>query len=127
MNILLWVLQIFVALFCTMGAMWRFANRKQATEGVPSLKALSLGVYYFSGLFEIACSLGLILPGLLNMDSTYTPIAALSLALEQLAITALHVKFFGFKMRATNPGVWTGVFFILAAIIAYGRTAISPL
>lgn len=125
MNILLWVIQVFVAFFCAFGAGWRLGNR-EAMMKMPSFKALSLGMYYALSIYEIACSLGLILPGLLNMDPTYTPIAAFCLAVEQLVLTVVHMKFFGFKMKATNPGVWTLTFFVLSAFIAYGRIMLMP-
>lgn len=125
MNILLWVVQILLAVFCVMGAMWRFTNREQA-KNIPSLKALSLGMFYFIGICEIVCGLGLVLPGLLALDPTYTATAALCLAVEQLALTILHAKFFGFKVRAANPAVWTFAFFVFAAFVAYGRAELSP-
>jgi hypothetical protein len=42
MNILLWVLQILLALHTTMGAVWKFSHSEQT---VPSLKAIPHGVW----------------------------------------------------------------------------------
>ena len=42
MNILLWVLQILLALHTAMGAVWKFSNSEQT---VPSLKAIPHGAW----------------------------------------------------------------------------------
>ena len=60
MNILLWVLQILLALHTVMGAVWKFSNSAEQT--VPSLKAIPHGVWLAMSVFELLCSLGLILP-----------------------------------------------------------------
>ena len=80
MSILLWIIQGVIALFCIMGSVWRFNNYEQAAKDVPSLNALSYGMWNAIGAFEIICALGLILPGLLKMKPVLTPIAAACLA-----------------------------------------------
>jgi hypothetical protein len=127
MNILLWVLQILVAAFCSMGAAWRFLNYEQASKDIASLKALSYGMWNAIGAFEIVCALCLILPGVFNVKTILTPIAAACLAVELLLVSGLHVHFFGFQLRATNPAMWSIVLAILAVFIAYGRIALKPI
>ena len=61
MNILLWVLQILLALHTFIGAVWKFSNSEQT---VPSLNAIPHVVWLAMGIIEILCSLGLILPAL---------------------------------------------------------------
>ena len=61
MNILLWVLQILLALHTAIGAVWKFFNSEQT---VPSLKAIPHGVWLSLSVIEILCSLALVLPAL---------------------------------------------------------------
>jgi putative oxidoreductase len=126
-NIVLWILQGVIALFCIMGSIWRFNNYEQASKDVPSLNALSYGVWNAIGAFEIICALGLILPGVLKMKPILTPVAAACLAVEMLLVTGLHVKFFGFQVTATNPATWSFMLAVLVAFVAYGRYALHPL
>jgi hypothetical protein len=125
MNILLWVLQFFVAVYCAMGAVWRFLNYEQAASQIASIKALSSGMWNVIGLFEIVCALALILPGAFYVKPILTPIAAACLAVELLLISGLHVHYFGFKLQPTNPAMWTIALAILSAFIAYGRIALK--
>lgn len=126
MNILLWVLQVLVAVYCIMGAVWRFTNFDQAKK-VPSIKAFPRWVWNVIGVFEIVCSLGLVLPGALSYRADVIGCVATALAVEQFLISALHVKHFGFKLKATNPAVWTFVLCLLVAFVAFGRTELHPL
>src|SRR5690606_2025107 len=96
MNILLWILQAVVALFCISGAAWRFSNYEMAAQDVPSMAALPYGVWNVIGLFEVVCALGLILPGLVKRKKFLTPLAAAGLAVELFLVSALHISFFGF-------------------------------
>lgn len=126
MNILLWVLQALVAVYCIMGSLWRIMNYDQAAKQIASVQALPAGMWNLIGLFEIICALLLILPGAFKMKPTWTPIAAACLAVEMLLVTGLHVKYFGFQVQATNPAMWTIMLCVLAAFIAYGRTVLKP-
>lgn len=126
MGILLWSLQVIIAFFCIAGAGWRFSNYEQAVKDVPSMAALPHGVWNAIGLFEVVCALGLIIPGIFNVKPVLTPIAAACLAVELLLISGLHIKFFGFQMQATNPAMWSGMLFLMATFVAYGRFVLKP-
>ena len=121
MSVLLWALQVLIAMFCIMGSLWRFFNYEQAVNDVASLGALSQGMWNAIGAFEIVCALGLILPGAFNMKPSLTPIAAACLTAEMLLISALHINFFGFQLQPSNPAMWTVMLSIMAAFVAYGR------
>jgi hypothetical protein len=125
MNILLWILQVMVAGVCAMGAFWRYSNWEQASQ-IASIKAMSHGMWNAIGLFEIVCSLALILPGLLKVKPILTPLAALCLAVELLLVTGLNVHFFGFQYKPTNPASWSFTLAVLSAFIAYGRLVLKP-
>ncbi len=121
MNIVLWGLQIIIAFFCISGSVWRFFNYEEASKDVASMKALSYGMWNAIGAFEIICALGLILPGLLRLKPSYMGVAAAALAIEMLLISGLHIKYFGFQFKATNPAAWSFSLFVMAGIVAYGR------
>lgn len=127
MNILLWVLQILIAVFCIMGAVWRFSNYEQAAKEIASIKALSYGMWNAIGVFEIVCALGLILPGAFEIKPILTPIAAVCLTLEMLLVSGLHAYYFGFQLKPTNPAMWTIMLGALSAFVAYGRFVLKPL
>ncbi|HVZ80735.1 MAG TPA: hypothetical protein VHE12_08050 [bacterium] len=124
MNILLWLLQILVAWFCIVGAVWRYFNYSTAKD-IASLQALSFGTWNAIGAFEIVCSLLLILPAILKLSPKITPIVAACLAVELLLVTALHVHYFGFHYQAANPGAWSFTLAVLSAFIAFGRFSLK--
>ena len=53
-----------------------------------------------------------------------TPLAAAALALEGLALAALYARY-SLELTATNPLVWVVAIGLMAAVVAYGRYAIS--
>jgi hypothetical protein len=69
MNILLWVLQVLLALHTAVGAVWKFSNPAQS---LPSLSAIPQGAWLTISLFELACVAGLLIPAL------YKPLAILA-------------------------------------------------
>jgi hypothetical protein len=72
MNILLWTLQILLALHTIMGAVWKYSNSEQS---VPSLKAIPHGVWLGLGIVELACAVGLVLPLLMKSKGSLAPLA----------------------------------------------------
>src|SRR6266581_5339267 len=88
MNILLWVLQSLLALHTVIGAVWYFSNSEQT---VPSLKAIPHGVWLAMSVFELLCSLALILPALNKSLGILAPIAAACIAAEMLFFCVVHV------------------------------------
>ena len=120
MNILLWILQIFLALHTIMGAVWKFSNPEQT---VPSLKAIPHGVWLAMSVFELLCSLGLILPALSKPLAILAPIAAACIAAEMLVFSGLHV-YSGYTEY--GPMIYWLVVAALCALIAYGRFVLKP-
>lgn len=125
MNVFFWVLQVVVAFFCVSGAVWRYSNYAIAKD-IASLQALSFGTWNAIGAFEVVCSILLILPAILKWSHKITPIAAACLAVELLLVTALHVHYFGFEIKAANPGTWSFGLAVLSSVIAYGRFTSIP-
>jgi uncharacterized membrane protein YphA (DoxX/SURF4 family) len=123
MNILLWVLQAVLALLYLSGGAYKiFSFDELATQ----MTALSRDGWRALGVLEIVGAVLLIVPAALKWMPLLTPLAAAVLALETLAIAALYASY-SLELAATNPMVWAVVMGLLAAFVAYGRYALSPL
>ena len=121
MNILLWVLQILLALHTAMGAVWKFSNSEQT---VPSLKAIPHGVWLGLSVFELLCSLCLILPAFNKPLAILVPIAAVCIAAEMLLFSGVHL----YSGDANHgPMIYWLVVAAVCAFIAYGRFVLKPL
>ncbi len=120
MNILLWVLQVLLALHTAMGAVWKFFNPVQA---VPSLKAIPRGVWQALSVFELLCSLALILPSFYEPLAVMAPVAAACIAAEMLLFSWLHIASGDKKY---GPMVYWLVVAAICAFIAYGRFVLKP-
>jgi len=120
MNILLWVLQILLALHTVMGAVWKFSNSEQT---VPSLKVIPHGVWLAMSVFELVCSLCLILPAFNKPLAILAPLAATGIAGEMLLFSGLHIY-----SGDANHGhmIYWLVVAAICAFIAYGRFVLKP-
>ena len=121
MNILLWVLQILLALHTAIGALWKFFNSEQT---VPSLKAIPHGVWLSLSVIEILCSLALVLPALSQPLAILAPIAAVVIAAEMLLFCGLHI--YSGEAQHGQMIYWL-VVAAMCAFIAYGRFVLKPL
>ena len=121
MNILLWVLQILLAVHTVMGAVWKFSHSPEQT--MPSLKAIPHGVWLGMSVLELLCSLGLILPALSPSLSILAPIAAACIAAEMLLFCGLHLASGDANY---GPMVYWLVVAALCGFIAYGRFVLKP-
>jgi hypothetical protein len=121
MNILLWTLQILLALHTIMGAIWKFSNPEKS---VPSLKAIPHGVWLGLSVIELACAAALVLPLLLKSKGNLAPIAALVIAAEMALYAVVHLASGG-----GTPGqlVYWLVVAAFCAFIAYGRFVLKPI
>lgn len=121
MNIVLWILQIILALHTIMGAIWKFSN---AAQTLPSLSVIPLGVWRAMSVVEPLCSLGFVLPLLNRSLAPLVPIAALCIAAEMLVFCGLH-------LASGNADHGQMAYWIVVALIcgfvAYGRLILSPL
>jgi hypothetical protein len=118
MNILLWVLQILLALYYAMGGFYQ-ANVGKLPPAwfkiVPKPAWLAIG-----GL-QILFALGLVLPGAVKVMPQLTPVSAVGLIVETLLVYALTINKFIFKAF-----VWVLIPAVLAAFVAYGRFVLAP-
>ncbi len=120
MNILLWVLQILLALHTITGAIWKFSNSAQT---VPSLTAIPHGVWLAMSVIELLCGLALVIPAFSKKLGILAPIAATFIAAEMLFFCGLFIY-----SSDGNYGhlIYWLVVAALCAFIAYGRFVLKP-
>jgi hypothetical protein len=119
MNILLWVLQILLALWNLIGGSYMAFHyeliRSDWAAGLPGPVWVAIAV------LQVLFALGLVVPGFIKPIRKLIPISAIYLALNSLSGCFLASHYAGF------PGMLWGVIpAILAAFIAYGRITLKP-
>jgi hypothetical protein len=124
MNLLLWVLQVALALQSFAGGAYKVFQFDQIAK-MPATGVLSRGGWSVVGVFEMVCGILLVLPMALHWRSQLTPMAATALAVEQLVLAVLYARY-STKMTATNPMVYVVVGGFVAAFVAYARMALVP-
>ena len=118
MNILLWIIQILLALeFLFSGGMKLVipADQLQA-QAPPTVIHFSNLFMKFIGTCEVLGGLGLILPGLFRTAKYLTPLAAAGLTI--IMIGAVVITLTGIGIPAAVPPFITG---LLCAFVAYER------
>jgi DoxX-like protein len=119
-NILLLVLQALLAVHTAVGAVWKFSHSEQA---VPSLKAIPHELWLAMSVFDLLCSVGLILPALYKPAAVLAPIAAICIGVEMLLFCVVHI-------RSGDPNYGPMIYWLVVAavcaFIAYGRLALKP-
>jgi VIT1/CCC1 family predicted Fe2+/Mn2+ transporter len=123
MNVLLWVLQAVLAFLYLSGG---YFKAFKFDELASQYSALSHGGWRALGVLEMLGAMLLIVPAATKWMPVITPVAAALLALENLALAAMFAKY-SLKLTVENPLVWNVVMGLLAAFVAYGRFALSPL
>ena len=120
MNLFLWVLQVALALLYLSGGAYKtFMFDELANQMV----ALPRGGWAALGVLEMVCAVLLIVPAAANRMPVLTPLAAAALALESLALAGLYARY-SLELTATNPLVWVVMMGLMAAVVAYGRSAL---
>jgi hypothetical protein len=117
MHIVLWVLQILLAVHTAMGAVWKFSHRP-----VPSLKAIPHGAWLGLSVVELLCSVGLMLTASRSL-AILAPVAALVIAAEMLLFCGLHLRQ---RVGKNSELLYWLVVASVCAVIAYGRFVLIP-
>ncbi len=115
MNILLWILQVVLALHTAMGAVWKLSNSEQ---NVPSLKAIPHGAWRALMGLELLCSVGLLVPAVARSLGLLAAIGALGVAAEMLLFCGVHLAS---GDRKRGPMIYWLVVAAVGALLAYGR------
>ena len=120
MNRLLWGLQfVLAAVFLFSGAFKLLAPIDVVQQQLP----LPGAFIRFIGSAETLGAIGLLLPSLLRIQPTLTPLAAGGLVLLMCGATILTPSFVG----ALAPALLPLVLGVLAALVAYGRWRVVPI
>lgn len=124
MNVLLWVLQVLLALHTAMGAVWKFSNSEQS---VPSLAALPHAVWSAMSGLELLCSVLLVLPIITPLRArvgVLAPVAAAFVAAEMLLFCVVHLAS---GVSNHSELIYWLVVAGFCAFIAVGRFVLKPL
>lgn len=120
MNIVLWVLQVLLALaFLAHGLMFLFppeAIVQQMNASLPRWFQLFLGVA------EVLAAIGLTLPGLTRIKPWLVPCAALGIMVVLISATVYHLV-----RNEISSAIVTLVMFVLATAVAYLRWRVLPI
>lgn len=121
MNIVLWILQVLLALHTAIGAVWKFSNSEQ---GATSLEALPHVVWLGLIPVEFVCAAALLLPAMKRDWGKAAPIAAICIAAEMLMFSAVHLA-----SGATDhaPMIYWLVVAGICAGLAAGRLVVRPI
>lgn len=121
MNIVLWTLQVLLALHTAMGALWKFSNSEQT---VPSLSAIPHGAWLAMSGFELLLAVGLLLPAFGGSLAILAPVAAVGIAAEMVLFCGLH-------LQSGDPNHGQMIYWLVVAavcaFIIYGRLVLAPL
>jgi uncharacterized membrane protein YphA (DoxX/SURF4 family) len=123
MGIVLWVLQVLLALaFLAAGVMKASQPINNLKKNMTWVESTPVWGVRTIGILEILGGLGLILPAVTHILTWLTPVAAIGLALTMIGAIILHVR-----LNETNRVVAPIILLLLALIIVYGRFAMVPL
>ena len=120
MNIMLWVLQVLLAVaFFAHG--WLFLS--PPPEMVEQMNALIPPAFrIFIGVAEVLAAIGLTLPGITRIVPALVPAAAAGLMIVMVSATILHTTRGEFSSAIT-----TAVLFALVTFVAYMRWKVRPI
>jgi len=123
MNILLWILQILLALLFLFagGTKFYYTIEQMRAMGPPNQILFPGWFIHFIGVCEILGALGLLLPGLLRIKPYLTALAAIGLTI--IMIGAVVVTGMVGGVGAAIPNL---IICLLCAFVAYGRTKLRP-
>ena len=123
MNVVLWVVQVILALVLLAGGGFKVRN---PTDPARQIKAVPPMGWRLIGLFEVLGAILLIVPAAIGWIPVLTTWAAAALAVENLSLSVLYGRY-SRKLVAANPFVYAVPLALIAAFVAYGRYALSPL
>ena len=121
LNIVLWVVQVLLALLFLFGGGMKLVLPLEQLAGPPGSVVLPGAFLRFIGVVEVLGGLGLVLPGLLRIRPGLTPLAAAGLVI--IMIGAVVITVLGGQAAMAWIPALTG---LLAAFVAYGRWRLAP-
>jgi len=120
MNILLWVLQVLLAVvFIAHGLLLLMPPPDIAAQMVMSLPR---SFWVFLGVAEVAAAIGLTLPGLTRVMPSLVTWAAIGIMIVMISATIYHVM-----RNEISSAVVTFVLLLMATFVAYMRLRVMPI
>ena len=120
MNILLWVLQVLLAVaFLAHGVLLLVPPAEIAAQ---MLMALPRWFWVFLGVAEIAAAIGLTLPGLTRVMPFLVSWAAVGIMIVMVSATGYHIA-----RGEMSSAVITFILLIMATYVAYMRSRVIPI
>jgi uncharacterized membrane protein YphA (DoxX/SURF4 family) len=123
MNIVLWILQILLALLFLFAGITKLVLPADVLQSAGPPNAIKFSALFlkFIGVLETLGGLGLILPGIFHRQQYLTPLAALGLVI--IMIGAVITTIMGVGVSMIFGPLVVG---LLCAFVAYGRWKVSP-
>jgi hypothetical protein len=122
MNVLLWIVQVVLALHTVAGALFKFSHSPEQT--MPALKVIPPGAWTGMSVAELLCALALLLPAFNKRLAILIPLAVTYIAAEMVLFSVLHLHS---GAAAYGPMVYWLVIAAVCAFVAYGRLSLRPL
>ena len=120
MNIILWVLQVLLAVaFLAHGGLLLFPPADML-EQMSSVMPTAFRI--FLGVAEVLAAVGLTLPGITRIQPWWVPCAAAGLMVVMVSATILHVS-----RGETSSAITTAILFVVATFVAYMRWKVMPI
>ena len=120
MNVLLWILQVLLAIaFFAHGAMFLFPPASIAEQMNASLPRW---FQLFLGIAEIAAAIGLTVPGVTRIKPRLVPLAAAGIIIVMIGATIFHLS-----RSEWSSSLITFVLLLMATFVAYMRWRIRPI
>jgi len=119
LNVVLWIIQALLALLFLFAGVVKLVIPMAAMAKQTGLPGEFLR---FIAVCEVLGALGLLLPGILRIKTSLTPLAASGLVIIMIGATWISV------VHVSVPaGFFPFIVGVLAAFVAYGRAKIAPL
>src|SRR2546423_12657779 len=123
MNIVLWIVQILLALVFAMAGIMKVTRPfEKLAENMKWAKDVGPRGVRLVGVLEILGAIGLILPAVTGILPWLTPIAATGLVLTMIGAMFTHGRRGEYSQIGMNV-----VLLLLALFVAYGRFVIVPI
>ncbi len=118
LNVLLWVLQVLLAMLFMFAGVMKFV---MPVEEMTKQIALPGWFLHFIGAAEILGAIGLVLPGILRIRTGLAPLAAAALVVIMIGATAVNLK-----LGQRGAALTTVVVGLLLVFVAYNRRRMAP-
>jgi putative oxidoreductase len=120
MNIVLWVLQVLLAVAFFAHGWLLLAPPADMLAQMNA--AMRPGFRIFIGLAEVVAAFGLIVPGVTRIQPWWVPSAAAGLMIVMISATVFHIA-----RGEYSSAVITAVLFAIATFVAYMRWKVVPI